>query len=277
MLSGNLELFALADVLRFVARSGATGAVNIYRQVDGGRILLVEGKVAGAVVDDFAAEDPDGVVDVAMRLMDGGAGDFALELEPVSGPMRQSVEDFLKAVGRRRAEWRKILDVVGSLDGPLEMSALLPSGSAEITLTPLEWHIAVLFDGRRSLREIALEAGASEFAAATALLAMSNAGLLDLQGSPDAGDAEAEQESYDEDQGSDDENDDEGSDDGGTGYEEDDEAGSPAAEDESDAPEDGLDPAELLRELGEQRPVRPRSRRTAPATRQEQRIHLRSR
>ena len=29
MLSGNLELFALADVLRFVARSGATGAVNI--------------------------------------------------------------------------------------------------------------------------------------------------------------------------------------------------------------------------------------------------------
>src|SRR3989442_1636958 len=31
MLSGNLELFALADVLRFVARSGATGAVNVYR------------------------------------------------------------------------------------------------------------------------------------------------------------------------------------------------------------------------------------------------------
>ncbi|MEX2554120.1 MAG: DUF4388 domain-containing protein, partial [Actinomycetota bacterium] len=62
MLSGNLELFALADVLRFVARSGATGAVNIYRQVDGGRVLLVDGHVAGAVVDDSAAEDPDGVV-----------------------------------------------------------------------------------------------------------------------------------------------------------------------------------------------------------------------
>ena len=266
MLSGNLELFALADVLRFVARSGATGAVNIYRQVDGGRVLLVDGNVAGAVVDDFAAEDPDGVVDVAMRLMDGGAGDFALELEPVSGPVRLSVEEFLKAVGRRRAEWRKILDAVGSLDGPLEMTALLPSGSAEITLTPLEWHIAVLFDGQRSLREIAHEAGASEFAAATALLAMSNAGLLALQGAPQAGGAEPE--SYDED---------EGSDDGDADYEEDDEPGSPHAEDESDTPEEGLDPAELLRELGEQRPVRPRSRRIAPATRQEQRIHLRSR
>jgi len=275
MLSGNLELFALADVLRFVARSGATGAVNIYRQVDGGRVLLVDGNVAGAVVDDFAAEDPDGVVDAAMRLMDGGAGDFALELEPVSGPMRQSVEDFLKAVGRRRAEWRKILDAVGSLDGPLEMTALLPSGSAEITLTPLEWHIAVLFDGRRSLREIAHEAGASEFAAATALLAMSNAGLLALQGSPGAGGAESH--GYDEDESSDEENDEEGSEDGVGDYEDDDEAGSPVAEDESDAPEDGLDPAELLRELGEQRPLRPKGRRMAPATRQEQRIHLRSR
>jgi hypothetical protein len=274
MLSGNLELFALADVLRFVARSGATGAVNIYRQVDGGRVLLVDGNVAGAVVDDFAAEDPDGVVDAAMRLMDGGAGDFALELEPVSGPMRQSVEDFLKAVGRRRAEWRKILDAVGTLDGPLEMSALLPSGSAEITLTPLEWHIAILFDGRRSLREIAHEAGASEFSAATALLAMSNAGLLELQGSPTAGDAEPE--SYDEDGSADDGSEAEDADDAGTGFE-DDEAGSPAAEDESDAPEDGLDPAELLRELGEQRPLRPKGRRMAPATRQEQRIHLRSR
>ena len=271
MLSGNLELFALADVLRFVARSGATGAVNIYRQVDGGRVLLVDGNVAGAVVDDFAAEDPDGVVDAAMRLMDGGAGDFALEIEPVSGPMRQSVEDFLKAVGRRRAEWRKILDSVGSLDGPLEMSALLPSGSAEITLTPLEWHIAILFDGRRSLREIAHEAGASEFAAATALLAMSNAGLLELQGSPAAGGVDGE--SYDEDETSD-EN---ASDDVDPGYEDDEEAGSPAASDESDG-EDGLDPAELLRELGEQRPGRPRAaRRMASGTREEQRIHLRAR
>lgn len=273
MLSGNLELFALADVLRFVARSGATGAVNIYRPVDGGRILLIEGQIAGAVVDDFAAEDPDGVVDVAMRLMDGGDGDFALELEPVAGPTRQSLEDFLKAVGRRRAEWRKILASVGSLDGPLEVSALVPSGSAEITLTPLEWHIAVLVDGQRSLREIAHDAGASEFAAATALLAMSNAGLMTLLGAPDGG-AEEEPESYEEDE--DDDEDIQGEDAQASGYESD-EAGSLAAEDGSDASEEGPDPAELLRELGEQRPVRPRSRRMAPATRQEQQIHLRSR
>lgn len=266
MLSGNLELFALADVLRFVARSGATGAVNIYRSADGGRILLEDGEIVGAIVEDFTAGDPDGVVDTVMRLMDGGGGDFALELEPVSGPTRQTVEDFLKSVGRRRAEWRKILASIGSLDGPLEVTALVPSGSAEISLTPVEWHIAVLVDGRRSLRDVAHEVGASEFAAATALLAMSNAGLLSLAGSPVE---EVDDHAFAEDQDESDE------DHGYDGGEEQD--ASPAAEGESPAADDDLDPAELLRELGERGSSGPRGRRIAPATREEQRIRLRSR
>lgn len=265
MLSGNLELFALADVLRFVARSGATGAVNIYRPTDGGRVLLADGQVVGAVVDNTVAPDADGVVDAVMRLMDAGGGDFALELEPASGPTKQPVEDFLKAVGRRRAEWSKILGSLGSLDGPLQVTALIPGGTAEITLTPLEWHMAVLADGRRSLRDIAGDAGASEYAAAQALLAMSNAGLLSLPGGP-----VADADDYDEDDDEHEEHDD------AFGYE--DEADEVVADQEdSDTSDDDVDPADLLRELGEQRPVRPKARRLAPATREEQRIHLRSR
>ncbi len=258
MLSGNLELFALTDVLKFVARSGATGAVNVYRDVDGGRILLVEGEVVGAVVEDFTASDADGVVDVAMRLIDGGGGDFALELEDVSGPTRQPLEDFLASIGRRRAEWRKILASVGSLESPLDVAAMVPPGSAEISLTPLEWHIAVLVDGHRSIREIAHETGTSEFATATALLAMSNAGLLALTGASGGGfTGEAEQAEADVDS-------------------EDDEA-AVVSQDESDSSDEDLDPAELLRELGEQRQGGPGARRVAPTSRQDQRVRLRSR
>lgn len=264
MLSGNLELFALADVLRFVARSGATGAVNIYRSADGGRILLADGQVVGAVVDNVVAPDADGVVDTVLRLMDGGGGDFALELEPASGPTKQAVEDFLKAVARRRSEWNKILGALGSLDGPLQVTAQVPGGTAEITLTGLEWHMAVLTDGRRSLREIATEAGASEFAAAQALLAMSNAGLLTLPGGPVS---HVEHEDFDEDDEQEEHED-------SLAYEDEEVA---AEADDSDSSDEDVDPAELLRELGEQRPVRPRARRLTPATREEQRIHLRSR
>ena len=161
MLSGNLELFALADVLRFVARSGATGAVNVYRPADGGRILLSEGVVVGASVDGFEAADSDGVVEAGLRLMDGGGGDFALDIESVEGPVSESVEDFLKTIARRRAEWRKIVAAVGSLDDPLVIEPQLPSGTTEITLSSIEWQIAVAADGHRSIRDLSHELGTS--------------------------------------------------------------------------------------------------------------------
>jgi len=199
-----------------------------------------------------------------MRLIDGGAGDFALEIEPASGPTRQAVEEFLTAVGRRRAEWRKILSSVGSLEDPFELSGLVPEGTAEITLTALEWLIAVHADGRRSLRDIANEAGASDFSVATAVLAMSNAGLVALHGvAPSSQDVDDDADSDDD------------------AYEEQDADSYEQDEDVQDAPaagavsDDDLDPAELLRELGEQRSA-PRGRRMTPA-RPDQRLRLRSR
>ncbi len=266
MLSGNLELFALADVLRFVARSGATGAVNIYRPSEGGRILLADGEVVGATVDHFEAADHDGVVEAGLRLLDGGAGEFALDIEDVEGPDRLSVEDFLAAIKRRRGEWRKIVAAVGSVDEPMYVTSQVPAGVGEITLSPLEWQLAVAADGRHSLRQVANDLGTSPFAAAQALLAMSNAGLLVLPGTgvveeddeepqpvPEQHEPEAQDDAdYDE------------SDVADVGHD-------PATVDDED-----LDPAELLRELGGQQSP-PRARRLTPATREEQRMRLRSR
>jgi len=270
MLSGNLELFALADVLRFVARSGATGAVNIYRTAEGGRILLADGEVVGASVGTFDATDHDGVIEAGLRLLDGGAGEFALDIEDVEGPTRETVEEFLSAIKRRRGEWKKIVAAVGSVDEPMQVGAHVPDGVTEISLSALEWQLAVAADGHRSLREVASDLGTTPFAAAQALLAMSNAGLLSLPGAGVVEDADDDEDEVDE--------------------------PAPARrepvvqavvepeaeydeEDVSDAPEpvedEDLDPAQLLRELGGQQP--PRARRLTPATREEQRLRLRSR
>jgi uncharacterized protein DUF4388 len=280
MLSGNLELFALADVLRFVARSGATGAVNVYRPAEGGRILLSEGVVVGASVDGLDAADSDGVVEAGLRLMDGGGGDFALDIEPVAGPVNQTVEDFLKTIASRRAEWRKIVAAVGSLDEPLVVDPQLPGGTTEVTLSSLEWQIAVAADGQRSIRELAGEFGTSAFAIATALLAMSNAGLLGLHGSGGAVDVEDSGDSDEESDESgfayaDDDSGDE--DDLGAGEEDDDVEEDVVASSVGPSVQEDLDPADLLRELGEQQPAAPRARRLTSATRQEQRLRLRAR
>jgi hypothetical protein len=270
MLSGNLELFALADVLRFVARSGATGAVNIYRQAEGGRILLSEGEVVGATVDGWDAHDGDGVVEAGLRLIDGGGGDFALDIEDVEGVFRTSVEDFLKSVARRRAEWAKIVAAVGSLDEPLVLDAQVPSGTSEITLSPLEWQIAVGADGQRSIRDLSHELGTSDFTIATAILAMSNAGLLGLHGTGEVSqlnevehDEELEDSVEEVEEASDEHESDEEDHDPAAGFE-------PQAESDEDD-----DPAALLRELGQQGAQR--AKRLTAASRQESRLRLRSR
>ena len=266
MLSGNLELFALADVLRFVARSGATGAVNIYRPSEGGRVLLSDGEIVGASIEAFEAADVDGIVEAGLRLLDGGGGDFALDIEDVDGPIRMPVEDFLKTVARRRAEWRKIIAAVGSLEEPLVIGPQLPGGTSEITLSALEWQIAVSSDGQRSLRDIAHELGTSDFSVATAVLAMSNAGLLSLQGADPSTEAD----------------DDEAGDGSDFDYREEDAVSPEAEQDEeplvqAQKDEEDLDPAILLRELGEQQQAHPRARRLTPGSRQEQALRLRSR
>jgi hypothetical protein len=123
-------------------------------------------------------------------------------------------------------------------------------------------------DGQRSLREIAHEAGTSDFAVATAVLAMSNAGLLSLSGAQPAEEAEeADDAEEDDDPGerSDFDYDDHAATDAG---------GSTEA---STAEDEDLDPAVLLRELGEQQAPAPRARRLTAASRQEQSLRLRSR
>jgi hypothetical protein len=286
MLSGNLELFALADVLRFVARSGATGAVNIYRPSEAGRVLLLDGVVVGASVEAFEAADQDGVIEAGLRLLEVTGGDFALDIEDVEGPAHISVEEFLKTVARRRAEWRKIVAAIGSLDEPLYLVPQLPEGTQEITLSPLEWQIAVHSDGHRSLREIAREVSTSDFSVATAVLAMANAGLLALPGGhvapdlsdPDLSDGVDDDEAEDEDAA-----DYEGHFEASDAADEADESASEEAGEEGGEDdhlehfeEEDPDPALLLRELGQEKSG-PRARRLTAASRQEQALRLRSR
>src|SRR2546425_3350768 len=80
------------------------------------------------------------------------------------------------------------------LEEPLLVEPHVPAGTTEITLSPLEWQIAVGADGQRSIRDLSQELGTSDFAIATALLAMSNASLLGLNGTDEVPSDELEPE-----------------------------------------------------------------------------------
>ncbi|MGZ4120646.1 MAG: DUF4388 domain-containing protein [Actinomycetota bacterium] len=180
MLNGNLDSFALPDVLRFVASGGVTGRIEIAREEVEGELALDQGNYVGARLnEDEAPSTVDEALDVAVLLFDGTGGTFnVVEEEWVGGPLSLSAEELVKAVERRRKEWAAVVDVLGSLEEPLIIASDLPKGVDQITIRADQWRLLSFVDGRRSVQEIAHDAASSVYATAVALAEMANAGMI---------------------------------------------------------------------------------------------------
>jgi hypothetical protein len=177
MLRGSLKKLPLADILRLLAGSRVTGRLAVTRTTAAGTITFLKGGVVGAALDTAPGADADDL-DAAIVLLDGSGGEFTMRLGPVREGRRQDVEQFLTAVARRRARSDDLVAELGGPHVPVRFSPRLPAKREEATLDAVQWRLAVLVDGRRSLSELARAAGLSTFRAATALVGMLRSGLL---------------------------------------------------------------------------------------------------
>lgn len=255
MLQGSLDVFSLTDVLRLVSQAGTSGFLSIRRPGAAGSIGLSGGSVVGGELAGIAAADPDGLFDAALTLVDSTGGDFQfVEGEPFEVG-RFSVDEFLAAVDEHRARWQAIVGELGGLDQPVGLNPNLPDEDSTVTLSAHEWKLAVLADGRRTVNDLAAEAGLSVLRTAQTLVEMQRSGLLDgIATSPPPAPAPVARTSK--------------------------KAAKPPREpvpvaevaDEEPAAEDedGVDPGTLLRELGADEQGGRR-----PPTREEQRLRLR--
>ena len=180
MLNGNLDAFALPDVLRFIASGGVTGRVEIARDEVEGELTIDRGTFVGArLSDEDAPSTVDESLDVAVLLFDGSGGTFNVVTEEwVGGPLSLTADDLVKAVERRKKEWAAVVDVLGSLEDPLMIVPTLPEGTEQVTIRADQWHLLSFVDGRRSVQGVARDAGTSVYATAVALAEMANQGLL---------------------------------------------------------------------------------------------------
>ena len=180
MLNGNLDAFALPDVLRFIASGGITGRVEITRDEVEGELALDQGKFVGArLTEEDAPSTVDEALDVAVLLIDGTGGTFSVvEEEWVGGPLSLTADELVKAVERRRKEWAAVVDALGSLDESLLIASALPDGTEHITISADQWRLLSLLDGRRSVQDVARDAAASVYATAVALADMAKTGLI---------------------------------------------------------------------------------------------------
>jgi hypothetical protein len=180
MLNGNLDTFALPDVLRFIASGNVTGRIEITRDDVAGEIAVDQGKFVGAsLTDEEAPTTVDEALDIAVLLFDGAGGTFeVVQEEWVGGPLSLGADELAKAVERRRKEWAAVVDQLGSLDEPLVIASDLPNGTEQIVVRAEQWRLLSFLDGRRSVQDVARDTASSVYATAVALAEMANAGMI---------------------------------------------------------------------------------------------------
>ena len=180
MLQGSLDSFALPDVLRFVASSGATGRIEVIREEVAGELMLDQGRyVAARLDDDDAPTTEDEALDVAVLLFDGSSGTFAVVNEDwAGGPLSLDADELIAAVERRRQQWAEVVEVLGSLEDPLVLVADLPEGTEKIVIRAEQWRLLSLIDGVRSVQDIARDAAGSVYATAVALAELADKGMV---------------------------------------------------------------------------------------------------
>ncbi|HEX2296102.1 MAG TPA: DUF4388 domain-containing protein [Actinomycetota bacterium] len=185
MLTGTLDDFTLADVLRLVAGARRTGDLAVTRDGGAGTLRFRDGAVSGAVPRyerRHPAASPAGAVeDLAFDLMRWGRGEFTWTpgASPPAGPETAvDVDDLLREVTRRLDELAQIRTLVPSEDAVLAMAPQPPEGAVQINITPAEWRVLVLVDGHRTAAGVAAAAGLDDLEGMRLLYGLAAAGLV---------------------------------------------------------------------------------------------------
>ena len=193
MLTGTLDDFTLADVLRLVAGARRTGGLAVDREEGAGDLYFRDGVVSRAVPRyerrTAPASPRSAVEELTFDLMRWGRGEFRWtpDAPALDGPEAGiDVDELLREVSRRLDELTEIQSLVPSEEAVLTMAPQPPEGAVQINITPAEWRVLVLVDGHRSVAEVAATAGLDDLEAMRLLYGLASAGLVAAEVSPTA-------------------------------------------------------------------------------------------
>ena len=193
MLTGTLDDFTLADVLRLIAGARRTGGLEVTRDGGAGSLWFRDGAVsrAAAAYDRRAraASPAAAVEDLTFDLMRWTRGEFSWTPGAAGGPGADGeaaveVDELLREVSRRLEELAQIQTLVPSEEAVLTMAPQPPEGAVQINIAPGEWRVLVLVDGHRTVGEIAAAAGLDDLEAMKRLYGLAAAGLVAADEAP---------------------------------------------------------------------------------------------
>jgi Domain of unknown function (DUF4388) len=169
-------------------RSGALTETQLRKALDlnaatgerVGEILLRQGAITELQLINAVKGQ---IEDAAFDLLRWETGDFVFEAHDrftVEIPISVSVENLIMEASRRTDELEVVKRKIPSSEVVLAVAPTPPQGAREINITPDEWRMLVLVDGRRPVGEILEMTGIDEFTGLRTLYGLISSGLLDV-------------------------------------------------------------------------------------------------
>jgi hypothetical protein len=169
-------------------RSGALTETQLRKALDlnaatgerVGEILLRQGAITELQLINAVKGQ---IEDAAFDLLRWETGDFVFEAHDrftVEIPISVSVENLIMEASRRTDELEVVKRKIPSLEVVLAVAPTPPQGAREINITPDEWRMLVLVDGRRPVGEVLEMTGIDEFTGLRTLYGLISSGLLDV-------------------------------------------------------------------------------------------------
>lgn len=174
-LQGDLNSFALPDVLRLLAGTGKSGRLEVTGPVGSGEVMLRDGAISSAATTTSPnASDPSDVIFDLLRF-DGGAFDFA-EGDVDDPGLGADVEATIGAAQALVEEWAEIETVVPSMGAWVVMASEIDGD--EVIVTADQWRALAAIGSGGNVHDLATALQLTDLAASRQVMEMVQAELV---------------------------------------------------------------------------------------------------
>lgn len=177
-LQGDLDSFALPDVLRLLAGTGKSGRLAITSPAGAGEVWMRDGDLVGgsATTSVYAGR----MADVVFELLRFGGGSFAFDEgeQLVEAGERSRVEDTITEAQALVAEWAEVEQVVPSVHARVVLCRELDGDGVHISAS--EWRTLAAIGGGATVRQLGDRFELTDLAACKQVKVLVEGGLVEF-------------------------------------------------------------------------------------------------
>ena len=158
-LQGSLEDFDITDILELINIGKKDGALEITSEGDAGIIYFENGVVVDVSAGDYKGDD------AIHKILRWNKGKFFFDphKRATEKTLNIPIQRLMLEAARQLDEWKKIEQVIPSVNVVLRLNENPPSEDNEVTFTEDDWKVLSIVDGKKTLKDVAKELAISEF------------------------------------------------------------------------------------------------------------------